>query len=48
LWVVIAAGTARGAYSGELFRAPCLANLKPEAPTELQDGAEAGSVASIQ
>ncbi|KAK4547906.1 hypothetical protein LTR36_010625 [Oleoguttula mirabilis] len=28
LWVVIAAGTARGAWSGELFHAPCLANLK--------------------
>ncbi|RMY87231.1 hypothetical protein D0862_10735 [Hortaea werneckii] len=28
LWVVIAAGTARGAWTGVLFNAPCLANLK--------------------
>ncbi|TKA82697.1 hypothetical protein B0A55_01273 [Friedmanniomyces simplex] len=28
LWIVIALGTARGAWSGELFHAPCLANLK--------------------
>jgi len=28
LWIVIAAGTAKGAYTGELFHAPCLANLK--------------------
>ena len=30
LWLVIAAGTARGAWSGELFHAPCLANLKQQ------------------
>lgn len=30
LWVVIASGTARGAWSGELFHAPCLANLRKE------------------
>jgi tellurite resistance protein TehA-like permease len=48
LWVVIAAGTARGVYSGELFHAPCLANLEPETPTEPQGGAEAGSMASTQ
>jgi tellurite resistance protein TehA-like permease len=40
LWMVIAAGTARGAYSGELFRAPCLANLKPKPEAAPQDGAE--------
>lgn len=28
LWFVVAAGTARGAWKGELFAAPCLANLK--------------------
>ncbi|KAF2136398.1 uncharacterized protein K452DRAFT_237601 [Aplosporella prunicola CBS 121167] len=31
LWVVVACGTARGAWSGRLFFAPCLANLKREA-----------------
>jgi len=30
LWLVIAVGTARGAWSGELFHAPCLANLKQQ------------------
>ncbi|KAK5131494.1 hypothetical protein LTR08_000888 [Meristemomyces frigidus] len=30
LWIVIAAGTARGAWSGELFHAPCLAKLTPQ------------------
>lgn len=30
LWIVIACGTARGAWSGELFHAPCLANLRKE------------------
>jgi len=30
LWLIIAAGTARGAWSGALFHAPCLANLKPK------------------
>ncbi|KAK5119306.1 hypothetical protein LTR85_007662 [Meristemomyces frigidus] len=38
LWVVIAAGTARGAWSGELFHAPCLANLRRE-----QEAAERAS-----
>jgi hypothetical protein len=27
LWCVVAAGTARGAWSGRLFNAPCLKNL---------------------
>ena len=31
LWVVVAAGTAKGAWNGKLFNAPCLRNLeKPE------------------
>lgn len=30
LWVVVAAGTARGAWRGHLFYAPCLRNLRPE------------------
>jgi hypothetical protein len=30
LWIVAAAGTARGAWDGKLFFAPCLANLKPK------------------
>jgi C4-dicarboxylate transporter/malic acid transport protein len=40
LWAVIAVRTAKGAYSGELFRAPCLANLKAEPQQAPQDGAE--------
>ncbi|KAK4904130.1 Plasma membrane sulfite pump involved in sulfite metabolism [Elasticomyces elasticus] len=38
LWIVIALGTARGAWSGELFHAPCLANLKRQ-----QESAERAS-----
>jgi tellurite resistance protein TehA-like permease len=30
LWIVVALGTVKGAYSGELFYAPCVANLKPK------------------
>ena len=30
LWIVVAAGTARGAWRGHLFYAPCLKNLKKE------------------
>ncbi|KIX07817.1 uncharacterized protein Z518_02471 [Rhinocladiella mackenziei CBS 650.93] len=30
LWCVVAAGTAKGAWSGQLFYAPCLKNLKKE------------------
>ena len=44
--VVIAAGTAKGAYSGELFRAPCLANLKSEPPAAPKDNAETETAAS--
>jgi len=40
LWVVIAVRTARGAYSGEMFRAPCLVNLKAEPRQVPLDGAE--------
>lgn len=40
LWVVIAAGTARGAYSGVLFNAPCLVQLKDENNVLQPDAAE--------
>jgi hypothetical protein len=30
LWIVVAIGTAQGAYSGKLFYAPCVASLKPK------------------
>lgn len=33
LWMVISCGTAKGAWSGELFHAPCLANLKHREPS---------------
>ena len=38
LWVFVAAGTARGAWKGELFYAPCLKNLPPpQIPLEDND-----------
>ena len=40
LWVVVAAGTARGAWSGKLFYAPCLANLKEEVVVVVEGGGE--------
>ena len=30
LWIVVATGTAKKSFTGELFHAPCLANLKPK------------------
>lgn len=30
LWIVVALRTAKGAYSGKLFYAPCVATLKPK------------------
>ena len=38
LWCVVAAGTVRGAWSGRLFHAPCLANLKVKESKENEDG----------
>jgi tellurite resistance protein TehA-like permease len=41
LWIVVAVGTAKGAFSGELFFAPCLANLKDNyrlPPVEKDEG----------
>lgn len=38
LWFVIAAGTARGAWNGVLFHAPCLANLKKRQREIAQEG----------
>lgn len=37
LWIIIAAGTAKGAWTGELFHAPCLANLKKQDPVARDD-----------
>ncbi|KAF2724010.1 hypothetical protein K431DRAFT_218655 [Polychaeton citri CBS 116435] len=37
LWIVVAAGTARGAWRGELFNAQCLKNLKPEKQVPFED-----------
>ncbi|KIW86800.1 uncharacterized protein Z519_12586 [Cladophialophora bantiana CBS 173.52] len=37
LWCVVATGTAKGAWAGQLFYAPCLKNLPPP-----KDGAEEG------
>lgn len=36
LWFVVAAGTLKKAITGEIFFAPCLGDLKKNAPTELQ------------
>lgn len=40
LWCVVAAGTARGAWSGRLFNAPCLKNLPKKDDAVQGDGAE--------
>jgi hypothetical protein len=40
LWIVIAVGTAKGAWSGVLFHAPCLANIKKQDAGPSQDIAE--------
>lgn len=40
LWCLVAARTARGAWSGKLFFAPCLANLKKDG----EDGEDGGEV----
>ncbi|OAP64299.1 hypothetical protein AYL99_00271 [Fonsecaea erecta] len=37
LWCVVAAGTARGAWSGQLFYAPCLRNLPGQSDDEKKD-----------
>ena len=44
LWVVVALGTVKGAISGELFYAPCLANLKrQQQEAENEEDAEKAS-----
>lgn len=40
LWCVVAVGTARGAYNGELFNAPCLKNLPVRDDDRVKDGGE--------
>lgn len=39
LWIVVFIGTVKGAWSGKLFYAPCLKNLKPEdaVPSDVKD-----------
>ncbi|ETN42884.1 uncharacterized protein HMPREF1541_02042 [Cyphellophora europaea CBS 101466] len=41
LWIIVAAGTARGAWRGHLFNAPCLKNLKPAEQKDVTEAAEA-------
>ena len=44
LWIVVALGTIKGAISGELFYAPCLANLKrQQQQEEAEEDAEKAS-----
>ena len=38
LWIVVAAGTARGAWRGHLFYAPCLKNLKRDEDLQVSKG----------
>lgn len=45
LWCVVAAGTVRGAWSGRLFHAPCLANLKVKESKEGEEGVREAEVA---
>nr|POE46839.1 sulfite efflux pump ssu1 [Quercus suber] len=40
LWIVIAMGTAKGAWSGELFNAPCLANLEKKDPSPARSSSD--------
>lgn len=42
LWIVNACGTAKGAWSGALFQAPCLQHLQPhhQTPATYKDDAE--------
>ncbi|KAF2849923.1 C4-dicarboxylate transporter/malic acid transport protein-like protein [Plenodomus tracheiphilus IPT5] len=40
LWCVVAAGTARGAWNGRLFYAPCLKNLPKKEDDVMKDEAE--------
>jgi tellurite resistance protein TehA-like permease len=40
LWCVVAAGTARGAWTGRLFNAPCLKNLPKKEDKAEPDVAE--------
>lgn len=42
LWIVVASVTVKGALSGQLLYAPCLANLKPKEVNVLQDSEKAG------
>jgi tellurite resistance protein TehA-like permease len=39
LWILVAAGTVKGAWSGKLFFAPCLAHLKNEEEESVKDAA---------
>ncbi len=51
LWIVVAAGTAKGAWSGKLFFAPCLANLKQhddEKVSEKRKGADQAAEVSMR
>lgn len=46
LWIVVAAGTAKGAWSGKLFFAPCLANLKQRDDENAQEKKEGAKQAA--
>jgi hypothetical protein len=41
LWIVVAAATVKGAYSGQLLYAPCLAKLKEKESAVPQDSEKA-------
>lgn len=40
LWIVVSAGTLKGVISGQMFHAPCLAELRPK-----EDEKDVGKVA---
>ncbi|KAK5174989.1 Plasma membrane sulfite pump involved in sulfite metabolism [Saxophila tyrrhenica] len=50
LWIVIAARTAKGAWQGTLFVAPCLANLEPKykVPPESSEEDEKSELAAVE
>lgn len=47
LWCIVAIGTAKGAWSGKLFNAPCLKNLPKKNDEHAQDGAQKEKGATV-
>lgn len=48
LWIVVAVGTARGAWGGKLFYAPCVANMQKEEREQRERDDKTGKERSLQ